>query len=49
VAKQDEGETSGDAAIDAEIDLCNSARRYFLGRVLSVSLPGWNAKAPKPS
>jgi osmotically inducible protein OsmC len=29
-----------DAAVDAEIDLCNSGDRYFLRARLNVSLPG---------
>jgi lipoyl-dependent peroxiredoxin len=37
-----------DAAIDAEIDLCNSGDVYFLRARLNVSCRAWSAKSPRP-
>jgi len=49
VANKMKVELPDDAAVDAEIDLCNSGDIYFLRARLNVSLPAWNAKSPKPS
>src|SRR3979490_3249586 len=37
-----------DAAVDAEIDLCNSGDVYFLRARLNVSCLVWSAKSPRP-
>lgn len=37
-----------DAAIDAEVDLCDAGGEFFLQARLNVSLPGWSAKSTKP-
>ena len=47
VAKKMKVELPPDAAVDAEIDLCNSGDVYFLRARLNVSLPGLEREVAK--